>query len=228
MNSDYSPRSGSRRPRRRGGRSNGGRPRSGERRGERSNREETHNGQARPSGGLFDKIKGFFGLGKGKKQSQSQGEQRPSGERSTHPTVRRAEEQRNGQRAERAERPARQHAPKPELEAANPDAVTNPRLYIGNLSYDTAESDLFDLFGKSGTVKNVELVRDRRTNRSKGFGFVEMADIETAKKAVVAIHRSEFMGRQIVVSGAKSERRETPAVEPEPQQPEEPQAPQAE
>ena len=51
---------------------------------------------------------------------------------------------------------------------------------------------------------------DRRSNRSKGFGFVEMAELETAKKAVMEIHRSEFMGRQIIVSGAKSERRETP------------------
>lgn len=99
--------------------------------------------------------------------------------------------------------------PKSALEEPNLDLVTGPRLYVGNLSYDTAESDLFDLFSKVGAVRNVELVMDRRANRSKGFGFVEMTDIEVAKQAVLKIHRMEFMGRQIVVSGAKSERRET-------------------
>ncbi|WP_242529299.1 hypothetical protein [Methylacidimicrobium sp. B4] len=85
---------------------------------------------------------------------------------------------------------------------------STPRLYVGNLSYDLAESDLFDFFSKVGTVKNVDIVRDRRTNRSKGYGFVEMADLEAAKQAFAQLNRSELVGRPIVVSGAKSERRE--------------------
>jgi len=226
MSSDYSPRSGgSRRPRRRGGRSGGsnGRPRT-----EGGQRQDS---KAPTPKGFWDKVKGLFGLGK-KPSAQTRSADR--GPRSEHPTVRRAEEQRTGrndrperndrparaerserqdrpERSERSERPARkEEAPKPELEAPNPDAVVIPRLYVGNLAYETAESDLFDLFSKVGSVKNVELVIDRRSNRSKGFGFVEMAELETAKKAVMEIHRSEFMGRQIIVSGAKSERRETP------------------
>ncbi|MDD4934017.1 MAG: RNA-binding protein, partial [Methylacidiphilaceae bacterium] len=68
--------------------------------------------------------------------------------------------------------------------------------------------DLFDYFAKVGQVKNVDIVRDRRTNRSKGYGFIEMADLETAKQAFTQLNRTDLLGRQIVVSGAKSERRE--------------------
>lgn len=85
---------------------------------------------------------------------------------------------------------------------------STPRLYVGNLSYDVAESDLFDFFAKAGQVKNVDIVRDRRTNRSKGYGFVEMSDLETAKQAFTQLNHADLAGRQIVVSGAKSERRE--------------------
>ncbi|MDD2677662.1 MAG: RNA-binding protein [Methylacidiphilaceae bacterium] len=87
-------------------------------------------------------------------------------------------------------------------------APSTPRLYVGNLPYEVAESDLFDFFSKVGSVKNVDIVRDRRTNRSKGYGFVEMADLETAKQAFTQLNRVELVGRQIVVSGAKSERRD--------------------
>jgi hypothetical protein len=87
------------------------------------------------------------------------------------------------------------------LAEANPE-VTNEKLYIGNLSYDASESDLFDLFSKVGTVKNVEIVRDK-SGRSKGFGFVEMNTIEAAKEASEKNHRTDFMGRPLVVAGAK-------------------------
>ena len=56
-------------------------------------------------------------------------------------------------------------------------------------------------------MKNVEIAMDRRSNRSKGFGFVEMEVLETAKEAAEKLNRTDFMGRQIVVSGAKMERR---------------------
>jgi RNA recognition motif-containing protein len=80
--------------------------------------------------------------------------------------------------------------------------VTNEKLYIGNLSYDTSESDLYDLFSKIGAVNNVEIVRDK-SGRSKGFGFVVMNSLESAKQASAQYHRTEFMGRQIVVAGSK-------------------------
>lgn len=80
--------------------------------------------------------------------------------------------------------------------------VTNEKLYIGNLSYDASESDLFDHFAKIGGVNNVEIVRDK-SGRSKGFGFVVMNTLESAQEASAKYHRSEFMGRQIVVAGSK-------------------------
>ena len=89
-------------------------------------------------------------------------------------------------------------------EPAVPTEVTSAKLYVGNLSYETGESDLFDLFSKVGSVKNVEIVMDRNSGRSKGFGFVEMESLERAKEAVEKNNRTDFMGRQIVVSGAKT------------------------
>lgn len=92
-----------------------------------------------------------------------------------------------------------------------PTEVTSSRLYVGNLSYDAVESDLFDLFSKEGVVKNVELIMDKRSNRCKGFGFVEMDSMDVAKAASAKLNRTDFMGRQILVMGAKNERREKEA-----------------
>ena len=88
-----------------------------------------------------------------------------------------------------------------------PQEIVSPKLYVGNLAYEAAESDLFDLFSKVGAVKNVEVAMDRHANRSKGFGFVEMESLETAKEAAAKLNRTDFMGRQIVVSGAKVDKR---------------------
>ena len=91
---------------------------------------------------------------------------------------------------------------KPRLDSVEKPEVQTPRLYIGNLSYDSSESDLFDHFSKIGQVINVEVVRDGNSS-SKGFGFVEMGSLEKAKEASEKYHRTDFMGRQIVVAGAK-------------------------
>ena len=107
-------------------------------------------------------------------------------------------------REPRAERPRREDQPKAE---PVPQEIVSPKLYVGNLSYEAVESDLFDLFSKIGAVKNVEIAMDRRTNRSKGFGFVEMETLETAKEAAAKLNRTDFMSRQIVVSGAKLDKR---------------------
>ena len=99
---------------------------------------------------------------------------------------------------------------RPEAQRHRPEAVevTSPRLYIGNLSFDAAESDLFDLFNGVGSVQNAEIVTHHDTQRSKGFGFVTMASIEEAKRAVQELHDRPFLGRKLVVSGAKSINRE--------------------
>lgn len=87
--------------------------------------------------------------------------------------------------------------------------MTSPKLYVGNLSYDATESDLFELFKGIGSVKNAEIVSHKYNEKSKGFGFVTMMTIDEAKRAVVELHDKEFMGRKLVVSGAKTGDRET-------------------
>ena len=67
------------------------------------------------------------------------------------------------------------------------------------------ESDLFELFNGVGHVQNAEVVSYRHNQRSKGFAFVQMQTIEEAKRAVEELHDKEFLGRRLVVSGAKSE-----------------------
>lgn len=86
----------------------------------------------------------------------------------------------------------------------DPSTVENRRVYVGNLSYDTTESDLEELFKGVGAVRRVEIVYNRKTHRSKGYGFIEMIDIDEAKRTVEVLHDQHFMGRQLTVSGAKS------------------------
>ena len=100
-----------------------------------------------------------------------------------------------GNGAEPSSRPSR----KPEAVE-----VTTPRLYVGNLSFDATESDLFELFNGVGAVQNAEVVTYRHNQRSKGFAFVQMNTVDEAKRAVEVLHDKEFLGRKLVVSGAKS------------------------
>jgi RNA recognition motif-containing protein len=93
-----------------------------------------------------------------------------------------------------------------ERSARKPESVevTTPRLYVGNLSFDASESDLFELFNGVGHVQNAEVVSYRHNQRSKGFAFVQMQTVDEAKRAVAELHDKEFLGRKLVVSGAKS------------------------
>jgi RNA recognition motif-containing protein len=99
------------------------------------------------------------------------------------------------------QRPPRE--PREPRSAPTPAEVTTDRLYIGNLSYDATESDLFELFNGVGSVKNAEVVVNSRTQRSKGFAFITMASVDEAKRAVAELHGKEFMGRALQLSGAK-------------------------
>lgn len=94
----------------------------------------------------------------------------------------------------------------PDRAARKPESVevTSPRLYVGNLSFDATESDLFELFNGVGQVQNAEVVTYRHNQRSKGFAFVQMQTLEEAKRAVGELHDKEFLGRKLVVSGAKT------------------------
>ncbi|MGC2578775.1 MAG: RNA-binding protein, partial [Terrimicrobiaceae bacterium] len=82
--------------------------------------------------------------------------------------------------------------------------VTSPRIYVGNLSFDATEGDLFELFNGVGSVQNVEIVSNKHTQKSKGFAFIQMQSLEEAKRAVAELHDKDYMGRKLVVSGAKA------------------------
>ena len=77
------------------------------------------------------------------------------------------------------------------------------KLYVGNLTYETSESDLQPLFEQSGTVKSVQIIKDRDTGRSKGFGFVEMTTQEEAQNAIKALDGQDMNGRPLKVNLAK-------------------------
>jgi RNA recognition motif-containing protein len=82
--------------------------------------------------------------------------------------------------------------------------VSSPRIYVGNLSFEATEGDLFELFSGVGSVQNVEIVSNKHTQKSKGFAFVQMQTIDEAKRAVAELHDKDYMGRKLVVSGAKA------------------------
>jgi RNA recognition motif-containing protein len=77
------------------------------------------------------------------------------------------------------------------------------KLYVGNLSYNVSSSDLEQLFGQHGTVQSAEVISDRDTGRSKGFGFVQMGSDDEAQAAIAALHGQEHDGRALTVNEAK-------------------------
>lgn len=170
----------------RGPRPHGGgrrRPQYRDSEGRREQRSERQKPQAKVS--LWHKILAIFGVGPAKRSAADARSEQP-----------RQQADRNRPRANPPERVE----------------VTSPRLYIGNLSYDATESDLFELFSGIGQVQNAEIVTHRDTYRSKGFGFVNMLTIEEAVRAVATLHDKDFMGRKLVVSGSRSEGVREPSV----------------
>lgn len=77
------------------------------------------------------------------------------------------------------------------------------KLYVGNLPYNTADADLQTLFASAGTVKSAQVIRDRESGRSKGFGFVEMSTPEEAQAAISKFHGQDFNGRPLTVNLAR-------------------------
>jgi len=77
------------------------------------------------------------------------------------------------------------------------------KLYVGNLSFDTSESDLRSAFEAHGTVDSVAVVSDKYTGRSRGFGFVEMNNDEEAKAAMSDLNEKELDGRKLNVNEAR-------------------------
>jgi len=77
------------------------------------------------------------------------------------------------------------------------------KLYVGNLSFNTDNSSLEQLFSGIGTVESASVVEDRETGRSRGFGFVEMASKEDGERAIAELDGKEYEGRQLKVNEAK-------------------------
>jgi hypothetical protein len=88
--------------------------------------------------------------------------------------------------------------------------VETPRLYIGNLSYDATEYDIEDLFKGIGSVKKVEIIYNRHTHKSKGYGFVQMLNVDEATRAVEVLHDQPFLGRNLIVNGSKPRKESDP------------------
>ena len=81
------------------------------------------------------------------------------------------------------------------------------RIYVGNLSFKTAEADLQQLFETIGPVESVRLIRDQGTGQSRGFGFVEMTDDAQGRAACTSLDQHEFEGRRLTVNEAKPQER---------------------
>jgi RNA recognition motif-containing protein len=77
------------------------------------------------------------------------------------------------------------------------------KLYVGNLPYGVSSSDLERVFGEYGTVESAQVITDRETGRSKGFGFVEMRNEQEAQEASQALNGQDFNGRPLTVNEAK-------------------------
>jgi len=77
------------------------------------------------------------------------------------------------------------------------------KLYVGQLSYEATNSDLQDLFTPHGTVVSAQVIMDRETNRSKGFGFVEMNTDQEAQAGIAALNGQQVNGRALTVSEAR-------------------------
>ena len=77
------------------------------------------------------------------------------------------------------------------------------KLYVGNLPYETTESDLQALFEGAGQVSTINIVRDRATGQARGFAFVEMHDVEGARRAISELDKHQFGGRNLTVNEAK-------------------------
>jgi RNA recognition motif-containing protein len=83
------------------------------------------------------------------------------------------------------------------------ECFVGKKLYVGNLSYSVDGAKLEELFSQYGTVRSAEVIQDRDTGRSKGFGFVEMADDNAAREAIEGLNDQEQDGRRLTVNEAR-------------------------
>lgn len=86
---------------------------------------------------------------------------------------------------------------------ATGDLKVGKKLYVGNLTYSVDDADLEQLFSEFGAIESAQVVQDRDTGRSKGFGFVEMSTEAEAQAAIDGLHDHEFNGRRLTVNEAR-------------------------
>ena len=91
--------------------------------------------------------------------------------------------------------------------------MSQARLFVGNLSFQTGENDLQDYFAQAGAVTSVNLMLDKMTGRSRGFAFVEYGTDEEAQKAIEQFHDKDFQGRKITVNIARPREERPPRGE---------------
>ena len=97
-------------------------------------------------------------------------------------------------------------APRQKSTRSEQDNPLSSKLYVGNLSFDSTEDDLRELFGRHGTVDSVAVITDRETGRPRGFAFVEMSESSAAQDAIRALDGNDFAGRNIKVNEAQDRR----------------------
>lgn len=81
--------------------------------------------------------------------------------------------------------------------------ISESRLFVGNLAYQTIDTDLQNLFSQAGVVSSASVMMDKFTGRSRGFAFIEMVSDDEASKAVEMFHNKEFQGRALTVNIAR-------------------------
>ena len=77
------------------------------------------------------------------------------------------------------------------------------KLYVGNLPFSASDDSLQQIFSQAGTVQSAKVIMDRDSGRSKGFGFVEMADEQTAQQAIERLNGKDLMGRNVTIAIAR-------------------------
>ena len=81
------------------------------------------------------------------------------------------------------------------------------KIYVGNIPFNATEQDLRDLFSEYGEIESLKIIQDQFTNRSRGFGFVEMADDQAAKKAMETLNGKDFLGKNLTVNEARPQQK---------------------
>src|SRR4030042_2716433 len=81
------------------------------------------------------------------------------------------------------------------------------KMYVGNIPYNATEQDLRDLFSEYGEIESLKIMKDNFTERSKGFGFIEMVNENDAKKAIATLNGKDFMGKSLTVAEARPQQK---------------------